>query len=166
MPHKRNPAICETIVALAKTVRSSVPLAFETLIAEHERDKIGLQTEREFLARTMAQTDAALAKTVMVTDGLDIRAENMRTNLDITKGLTLSEAVMMALSDKLGRQKAHEILYRACMMAFKDDTTMREALMHSLEVREVLNEDEIDVLLDPEAYTGLAARMARDVAAE
>ena len=52
------------------------------------------------------------------------------------------------------------------MMAFKDDTTMREALMHSLEVREVLNEDEIDVLLDPEAYTGLAARMARDVAAE
>lgn len=166
MPHKRNPAICEGIIALSRTVRSSLPLAFETLIAEHERDKVGLQTEREFIARTISQTDAALAKTVMVTEGLDIRSENMRANLDITKGLTLSEAVMMALSDKLGRQQAHEILYRSCMIAFKEDTTMREALMHSMEVREILSEDEIDALLDPEAYTGLAARMARQVADE
>lgn len=164
MPHKRNPAICEGIVALARTVRSAVPVAFETLIAEHERDKIGLQTEREFIARTICQTDAALAKTVMVMEGLDVRAANMRRNLDITKGLTLSEAVMMALSDRLGRQVAHEVLYSACMTAFKDDTTMREALMHSMEVRDVLSETEIDALLDPEAYTGLAARMARDVA--
>ena len=166
MPHKRNPAICEGIIALSRTVRSSLPLAFETLIAEHERDKVGLQTEREFIARTMAQTDAALAKTVLVTEGLDVRAENMRANLDITKGLTLSEAVMMALGDKLGRQQAHEILYRSCMIAFKEDTTMRDALMHSMEVRDVLSEDEIDVLLDPEAYTGLAARMARQIADE
>ncbi|MDA8637268.1 adenylosuccinate lyase [Rhodospirillales bacterium] len=166
MPHKRNPAICEGIMALSRTVRSSLPLAFETLIAEHERDKVGLQTEREFISRTIAQTDAALAKTVMVTEGLDVRAENMRENLDITKGLTLSEAVMMALGDKLGRQQAHEILYRSCMLAFKEDTTMRDALMHSMEVREILSEDEIDALLDPEAYTGLAARMARQVADE
>lgn len=164
MPHKRNPAICEGIIALSRTVRSSLPLAFETLIAEHERDKVGLQTEREFIARTVAQTDAALAKTVMVTEGLDIRAENMRANLDITKGLTLSEAVMMALGDKLGRQQAHEILYRSCMIAFKEDTTMRDALMHSMEVREILSEEEIDALLDPEAYTGLSARMARQIA--
>lgn len=166
MPHKRNPAICEGIIALSRTVRSSLPLAFETLNAEHERDKVGLQTEREFIARTMAQTDAALAKTVMVMEGLDVRSDNMRANLDITKGLTLSEAVMMALGDKLGRQQAHEILYRSCMIAFKEDTTMRDALMHSMEVREVLSEDEIDALLDPEAYTGLAARMARQIAEE
>lgn len=164
MPHKRNPAICEGIIALSRTVRSSLSLAFETLIAEHERDKVGLQTEREFIARTIAQTDAALAKTVLVTEGLDVRSENMRENLEITKGLTLSEAVMMALGDKLGRQQAHEILYRSCMVAFKEDTTMRDALMHSMEVREILSEDEIDALLDPEAYTGLAARMARQIA--
>lgn len=166
MPHKRNPAICEGIIALSRTVRSSLTLAFETLVAEHERDKVGLQTEREFIARTIAQTDAALAKTVVVVEGLDVRSENMRKNLDITKGLTLSEAVMMALGDKLGRQQAHEILYRSCMIAFKEDTTMRDALMHSLEVREILSEEEIDALLDPEAYTGLAARMARQIAEE
>ncbi|MEX0694248.1 MAG: adenylosuccinate lyase [Rhodospirillales bacterium] len=164
MPHKRNPAICEGVVALARTVRSSVPLAFETLIGEHERDKISLQTEREFIARTLCQTDAALAKTIVVCEGLDVRVANMRRNLDITNGLTLSEAVMMSLGEKLGRQKAHDILHHACTSAFKENTSMRDALMQLAEVRAVLSEDEIDALLDSEAYIGLAARMARDVA--
>ncbi len=164
MPHKRNPAICEGIVALSRTVRTSLPVAFETLLSEHERDKVATQTEREFIARTVCHADAALAKICFVLDGLDVRAVNMRRNLDITKGLTLSEAVMMALSDKMGRQEAHEVLYHACMTAFAEDTDMREALLHSLEVRDVLSEAEIDTLLDPEAYTGLAAQMARSVA--
>jgi 3-carboxy-cis,cis-muconate cycloisomerase len=164
MPHKRNPAICESVVALARTVRSAVPLAFETLIGEHERDKISLQTEREFIARTLCQTDAALAKTIVVCEGLDVRVANMRRNLDITNGLTLSEAVMMSLGEKLGRQKAHDILHHACTSAFKENTSMRDALMGLAEVRAALSKGEIDALLDPEAYIGLAARMARDVA--
>ncbi len=164
MPHKRNPAICEGIVALSKSVRSVVPLAFETLMSENERDKIALQTEREFLSRIICQTDATLAKTIVVTEGLDVRVSNMRRNLDITKGLTLSEAVMMTLGEKLGRQKAHDILHHACMEAFADDTTMRDALLANADVCDVLSEEDIDALLDPEAYIGLAARMARDVA--
>jgi 3-carboxy-cis,cis-muconate cycloisomerase len=164
MPHKRNPAICEGIVALARTVRAGVPQAFETLIGEHERDKISLQTEREFIARTMCQTDAALYKTIVVCEGLDVRAANMRRNLDITRGLTLSEAVMMSLGEKLGRQTAHDLLHAACMTAFKEDTHMKDALMRMPEVTDAFSESEIDALLDPEAYIGLAARMARDVA--
>lgn len=164
MPHKRNPAICESIAGLARTVRSSVSMAFETLVGENERDKIALNTEREFIARTVCQTDAALAKTVLLCEGLDVRAGNMRRNLDITKGLTLSEAVMMQLGEKLGRQTAHDILHAACTTAFKQDTTMKDALMQIDTVTDVLSEDEIDALLDPEAYIGLAARMARDVA--
>ncbi len=164
MPHKRNPAICESICGLARTVRSGVSLAFETLVNENERDKIALNTERELIVRVVCQTDAALAKTVVLCEGLDVRAGNMRRNLDITKGLTLSEAVMMQLGEKLGRQTAHEILHKACATAFKEDTTMKAALMQIDTVTDTLSADEIDALLDPEAYTGLAARMARDVA--
>lgn len=164
MPHKRNPAICESIAGLARTVRSSVSISFETLVSENERDKIALNTEREFIARTVCQTDAALAKTIVLCEGLDVRAANMRRNLDITNGLTLSEAVMMSLGEKLGRQKAHDILHHACTTAFKENTSMRDALMRLPAVTDALSEEEIDTLLDPEAYTGLAARMARDVA--
>ena len=71
---------------------------------------------------------------------------------------------MMQLGEKLGRQTAHDILHKACATAFKEDTTMKAALMQIDTVTDALSEDEIDTLLDPEAYTGLAARMARDVA--
>jgi len=164
MPHKRNPAICESVAGLVRTVRSSVSLAFETMVSENERDKIALNTEREFISRTVCQTDAALAKTIVLCNGLDVRAQNMRRNLDITKGLTLSEAVMMALGEKLGRQTAHDLLHAACMTAFKEDVNMKDALMRMPDVTDAFSEDEIDALLDPEAYIGLAARMARDVA--
>ncbi len=164
MPHKRNPAICENVVALARLIRAAVPTALETLIAEHERDKIGQHTERDLLSRICCHTDAALMKTNRLLDGLDVRADNMRDNLEITHGLTLSEAVMMALAEKMGRHHAHHILNEACMSAFKGGTSMRDALMQIAEVRDALSADEIDTLLDPEAYTGLAAEMARRVA--
>ena len=62
MPHKRNPVICESVVALARTARGCVPQAFENLVAENERDKIGLQAEREYIARLHLHTHAAVKK--------------------------------------------------------------------------------------------------------
>ncbi|MDA0997300.1 MAG: adenylosuccinate lyase [Proteobacteria bacterium] len=165
MPHKRNPAICESVVALSRLIRATVGTAMETLIAEHERDKIGQHTERDLLARACCHADAALLKTAEILQGMTVRTDNMRDNLEITRGLTLSEAVMMALADKIGRQHAHHLLNEACMAAFQGGTSMREALARIPEVRENLSDDEIEALMDPEAYTGLAARMARDVAA-
>ncbi len=164
MPHKRNPAICVQIATLARTTRANLSLAFETLIGDNERDRIGMQVEKDFIPRTLCQVDGALAKTVYLVEGLDVRAENMRENLDITRGLTMSEAVMYALGERMGRQEAHDVLHHACAVAFKESTDMRTALLADESVTEILSEDEIDALLDPEAYTGLAARMARDVA--
>ncbi|HJO68765.1 MAG TPA: adenylosuccinate lyase [Rhodospirillales bacterium] len=160
MPHKRNPAICETIVALARCIRSAVPLALDGVIAEHERDKIGLQSEREYVARISCHAHAAITKAIYVTGGLKVRADNMRRNLDITKGILLSEAVMMKLGETLGRQRAHDIIYEACMAAAVEGSTMKEALARVPAVADTFSDAEIDALLAPEAYTGLAAAFA------
>ena len=158
MPHKRNPAICESVVALSKAARACVPQAFENLLAEHERDKIGLQVEREYVARLHALTHAAVKKTTVVTGGLNVRADNMRRNLDITGGLMLSEAVMMQLAPVLGRQEAHEIVYQAAQQAAIDGRPMKDALMAVEAVTNKMSEAEIDAVLDPAAYTGLCAQ--------
>jgi len=160
MPHKRNPAICETVVALARTARECVGQAFSLVVAEHERDKIGLLVEREFVARLHALTHAAVKKTAVLTGGLNVRADNMRRNLDITGGLMLSEAVMMKLAPVLGRQESHEVVYQAAQAAAVDGRTMKQALMDVPEVAEKLSEAEIDAILDPAAYTGLCAEFA------
>lgn len=160
MPHKRNPSICEGVVALAKAAKACLVPAFENLVAEHERDKIGLQAEREYMARLHNMTHCALKKVIFVTGGLTVRADAMRRNLDVTGGLMLSEAVMMRLAPVFGRQEAHEIVYRAAQRAAVDGRTMKEALMAVPEVTGRLSEAEIDAALDPAAYTGLCATFA------
>ncbi len=156
MPHKRNPPACETIVAIAKILRSTAPLALEAMMTEHERDKIGLQTEREFVSRACCMADAAAKKAVAVMSNLTVRPQNMERNLWLQKGLLMSEPVMMALGAKFGRQKAHEMVYEVCMKAFEADSPLKESLLEHPEIRKNLTSDEIDGLLDPRDYTGLA----------
>jgi adenylosuccinate lyase len=165
MPHKRNPPTCETIVALARIIRATAPLALEAIGAEHERDKVVLQTEREFVARACCMTDAAIKKAVFVTAGLTVRTDKMESNLSIQKGLLMSEAIMMDLGDRIGRQEAHEVIYRICMEAFDTDTPFRDLLVKNKLVRESLTEDQLDALLDPSAYTGLAGHFVDQVLA-
>jgi len=156
MPHKRNPAICEGVSAIARAARYCMAPAVENIVAETERDKIGLQAEREYMARLHGLTHAAVAKIVVLSGGLTVKTENMRRNLDITGGLLLSEAVMMALAPIIGRQEAHEIIYQVAQQAAVDGRSLKDALKDVPVVTEKLSEAEIDALLDPAAYTGLS----------
>jgi len=164
MPHKRNPPTCETIVAISRIVRGTVPLALEASVTEHERDKIGLQTEREFISKVCCMTAAAVAKLCAVIEGLSVRQENMERNLYLQKGMLLSEAVMMKLGLVLGRQEAHEIVYRICMDAFESGCTLKEGLMADPQVATRISSQEIDAMLDPHAYVGLASSFVDRVA--
>jgi len=166
MPHKRNPAICEGVVALSRMARGCVTPAFENLVAENERDKIGLQAEREYVGRLHLHTHAAVKKMVVCTAGLTVHADNMRRNLDITAGLMLSEAVMMALAPTIGRQEAHEIVHHTAQQAAVDGQPMKAALMAVPEITKKLTEAEIDAILDPAAYTGLCAQFVDEVLAD
>ncbi|HEY0296280.1 MAG TPA: adenylosuccinate lyase [Bordetella sp.] len=156
MPHKRNPPTCETVVAISRIVRSTVPLALETMIAEHERDKIALQTEREFVSRMCSMTHAAAQKMTFVLDKLSVRTDNMEKNLYIQNGLLLSEAVMMHLSDALGRQEAHDIVYRVCMDVFERGGNLKDAILSDPQLKGRISAQDLDRVLDPHAYTGLA----------
>lgn len=156
MPHKRNPPTCETVVALARLVRNTAPMALESIMAEHERDKIVLQTEREFISRLCCMCDAAAMKMNYVCANLTVRPANMERNLFVQRGLLMSEAVMMGLSDQLGRQEAHEIVYEVCMDVFERGGDFREALLANPKVAAGIDAQAIDRMLDPHGYTGMA----------
>ena len=165
MPHKRNPPACETIVALSRVVRSIVPLAMEAMMAEHERDKIALQTEREYISRLCCMADAAAAKMVYVTSALSVREENMEKNLYIQRGLLMSEAVMMQLSDELGRQEAHEIVYTICMDVFENGGEFKDGLLANPIIAARFGDAAIDKMLDPNVYIGMAGQFVDRVLA-
>jgi len=156
MPHKRNPMISENVVALSKIIRYNVPLAIEAMIGEHERDMRGWQTEWEFIAETCIMTDAVLKNTSYIIKDLIVRPENIENNMYKLKGLMLSEAIMLKLAEKIGRQEAHKIVYQTCMDAYGKGISLKEALLQNDIVVKNLNTEEINSILDPKNYTGLA----------
>jgi 3-carboxy-cis,cis-muconate cycloisomerase len=95
MPHKRNPMICEAVVAVSRIVRSHVPLAMEAMMSEHERDMSAWQAEWEFLPEACIMTGGILGQMKFVLANLIVKPHKMQKNLDALGGLILSEAVMM-----------------------------------------------------------------------
>ncbi len=119
MPHKRNPMMCEGVIALSKLLQNQVAPALADMIAENERDQRGWMAEWAFLPDTCCLLGGMLSWTNKVISGLVVYPENMTRNLDALHGLLLSEKVMLALGERMGRQAAHEVVYELSMEAFE-----------------------------------------------
>jgi 3-carboxy-cis,cis-muconate cycloisomerase len=158
MPHKRNPMLCEAILALARLVMHAAPAAADAMIQEHERDWVGDHIEWAYLPEICIMTDGALKLAARVMDGLLVYPQRMRLNLDQTNGLILSEAVMLALAQKTGRQTAHDIVYECSMRAIEHSLPFRQTLAEHPVVTLHLSGSDIERLLDPLQYTGLAGQ--------
>src|ERR1700674_1745007 len=164
MPQKRNPKLCQDIIALAAEVRMQVPLALEAMQTEHEADRTTTLMMDAAESRAAIATGDMLARLGEVMRGLTLDPERMRRNLDLGGGLIMAEAVMLRLGAALGRQHAHDIVYDAAQTAILDDRPFSAVLAADPRVTAHLDQNSLDRLLDPIAYTGLCADMAREAA--
>ena len=164
MPQKRNPKLCQDIIAAAAEIRASVPLALEAMQTEHEADRTTSLIMEAAEARAAIALGDTLARLVEVLRGLRLDPERMRRNLDLGGGLIMAEAVMLNLGAAIGRQHAHDVVYDAAQVAFVESRSFAELLAADPRVTAHLDAKAIEALLDPTAYTGLCAEMARDAA--
>src|SRR5690242_3687621 len=158
MPHKRNPMVCEAIFALARLVTNGMPSAFDAMMQEHERDLARQHIEWSLLPEACVMTDGALALLTRVLQGLHVNPKRMAKNLEQLDGLILSEAVMLALAEKVGRQSAHDIVYECSMRAVEQARPFRETLAENAIVQQYLSPQDVETLLDVNRYTGLSAQ--------
>jgi 3-carboxy-cis,cis-muconate cycloisomerase len=164
MPQKRNPKLCQDIIAAAAEVRASVPLALEAMQTEHEADRTTNLIMEAAESRASIAMGDVLSRLVEVLRGLRLDPARMRKNLDLGGGLIMAEAVMLNLGAAIGRQHAHDVVYDAAQAAFVESRSFAELLAADPRVTAHLDAKAIESLLDPTAYTGLCAEMARDAA--
>jgi adenylosuccinate lyase len=164
MPQKRNPKLCQDIIAASAEIRAAVPLALEAMQTEHEADRTTSLMMEAAEARAAIALGHALARLAEVLRGLKLDPERMRRNLDLGGGLIMAEAVMLNLGAAMGRQHAHDVVYDAAQAAFVEQRSFAELLAADPRVTTHLDQEAIAALLDPTAYTGLCAEMARDAA--
>jgi adenylosuccinate lyase len=77
-----------------------------------------------------------------------------------------SEPVMRALTDRLGKHRAHQLVYTAAMSGQAEGLTLREALGADPVIAEALTDDELDALLDPVTAARPAIALADRVLAD
>ena len=156
MPHKRNPAVLENVLALLRNVRGLTPTIVESMICENERDWGCFISEWSNISSACLYMAAALEKSKNILENLIVYEKHMERNLFAQKGLMMSECVMMHLATKLGRMTSHDIVYKACMEAYEKEIPLKDVLMQTKAVTDAFNEQEIDYMLDPHNYVGLA----------
>src|ERR1700720_747670 len=165
MPQKRNPKLCQDIIAASAEVRSCVPLALEAMQTEHEADRTTSVMMDAAEARAAIATGDMLSRVVEVLGGLRLDPERMRQNLDLGGGLIMAEAVMLNLGKTIGRQHAHDVVYDAAQAAVTQSRPFREMLALDPHVSAGVTPSQMETLLDPARYTGLCREFAERGAA-
>ena len=159
MPHKRNPESCEQVVVLARLARAAAGVALEAMIGEHERDGRSLRLEWPAVAETSHATLAALATVSEVLETLRVDRAHMARQARRAADDICSEALMLALARRLGKQSAHAVVYRLSQDAQSKGHALRETLATAPEVAEHLSADELTAVFDPAQYLGVAPEM-------
>ena len=163
MPHKRNPAVVELAIGLSRLIRAQQVAITDAAFQEHERYSALLRIELAAVPEMMIYSGALLSKMRTVLEKLEVYPKRMRSNLDMLGGLLLSEKVMLALGEKIGKQTAHEVVYEIAMDSFEKEIPFKDALNGDKRVSNNLSSQEIGSLLDPVAYIGESEKIVDDV---
>lgn len=158
MPQKRNPHKSERVCGLARDIRSALAPALETIGLEHERDLTNSSVERSTIPRASILTHYILLEMTKILTVLEVDLDAVERNLNLMGGKQLSERIMIACAHKLGRQEAHEIL-----RTLTSRTDFVQALRSDPRITSVMTPAELDDILDPHTYIGLAPQIVESI---
>jgi 3-carboxy-cis,cis-muconate cycloisomerase len=128
MPQKRNPVICEAIIEAARSVQHVPGVLYGTMLQEHERGIGHGYRERAALSDAVQHLSGAVSLAEEMLAGLEVDAGRMDRNLKLTNGLIHTEAMMIHLSDRIGRIEAHRVLHEISHRVSQTGTDLGTAL--------------------------------------
>jgi len=144
MPHKRNPITGERLSGLARVIRGHAVTALENVALWHERDISHSSAERIILPDACTLLDYMLALLAKLVTGLQVYPENMRANMEKSRGLFASQAVLLKLTEKgFERQKAYEAVQRAALKTWAGDGEFMANLSADPEIAQALDAAEL-----------------------
>jgi adenylosuccinate lyase len=151
MPHKRNPVVAERICGLARVVRGHALVGLENVALWHERDISHSSAERVVIPDAFLALDYMLDRFAWLMDGLVVREERMRRNLEASHYLFFSQRVLLALVEAgLSRDDAYRLVQRSAMRAWDEELDFRDLVRAD---EEIAGRVDLDAVFDLDAYT-------------
>jgi 3-carboxy-cis,cis-muconate cycloisomerase len=138
-----------------------VAIVLSAMVQEHERALGGWPAEWDTVPELVSTTASSAAAIAGAIEELVVDTARMRSNLDATHGLNMAEAVAMRLSERVGKQEAHQIVEAAAGRAIDERRELLDVLSGDPRVAGVLDRSELARLLSPETYLGSAGAFVR-----
>ena len=164
MPHKRNPFLPGRLAGRGRIAGTLVMRAMQCLENTNERDCRTLCIEPYHLKEICCLADGTLDIALELFGQMEVHEDQIGHNLEILQGLIYSEALMMRLAEVYGRMEAHELVYELAMAAIAQKRQLKELALADSRVTAHLTEEELENLMRPEHYTGLAEHFVDQVA--
>jgi adenylosuccinate lyase len=151
MPHKRNPIVAERICGLARVVRGNAQVGFENVVLWHERDISHSSAERVVIPDSFLAVDYMLDRFAWLVEGMVVREERMRANLEASHGLFFSQRLLLALVESgLARDEAYRLVQRHAMRAWDEELDFRELVRGDAAI---VARVDLDSVFSLDAYT-------------
>src|SRR5262249_38471893 len=156
MPEQRNPVGAVAALAAVKIAPNLAATVLNALTHEHERAVGAWQAEWPIYPALALVTSGALHAVADIAGGLSVDAARMQKNLDATGGQVMAEAPTFALAPRLGKPLAHHVVEAAAQRAHRSKRHLADVAKDDAGVTTVLGADDIDKVLDPISYQGVA----------
>lgn len=155
MPHKANPVECEKLSGLARVLRGLTLTALENIPLWHERDLSNSSSERVLIPHAFILIDEILETLHRILGNLRVYPENMLKNLELSRGLIMSESLMLKLTDKgLSRYEAHRLVRELTSKALVSGLDLLTVALSDGRITNYLTVDEVREALDYTKYLG------------
>ncbi|PKL88575.1 MAG: adenylosuccinate lyase [Ignavibacteriae bacterium HGW-Ignavibacteriae-2] len=150
MPHKRNPIISERITGLARVLRANSIAAIENVALWHERDISHSSVERIIVPDSCITLNYMLHLSHGLIKNLIVYPENMKYNLDLTRGLVFSQTILLKLVNKgVSREESYKMVQTPAMEVWADKKkNLKDELLNSEEILKYLTVDELSEVFE------------------
>lgn len=163
MPHKLNPVASGSVVLLFRLIKARAAAVLDYVHCEWEDDHRQGETLWSFGPEISLLFGAQLEMLARVLETLIVKPENMIRNLDRTGGAVLSEALMMALAKKMGRDEAHAHVLSLSRLSRSEDRPFCEVARSDAKVKQFVSRRDLDKALDYRSGIGLSTHFVDTV---
>ena len=167
MPHKRNPINFENVKSMWKEFAPRMITVYADQISEHQRDLTNSASSR-FNTEIVAAAVISASRLKKVMSRLKVDKASLKNNFDKSSSVIAAEPAYILLAS-LGHPDAHETARKLTLEAGKTGKGFEDLLLKDRKLKPYLKrltKQQLDILKNPEKYTGLASEKTGNVCRE
>ena len=166
MPQKINPKLAKGIIANSSKLYSLISAGLSSGCRMFEGDSSEYMLFDGMLEEALELTAEVLKRAVKLTAGIRVNKERMYRNACLNKGLDNSENIMMHIAARIGKDRAHALVYEKAMLVELEGREFIDVLKEDETIMGSVSEEELEQWVKPENYSGLSSTIAEDMAAK